>query len=193
LSYVYFDRDGAYLDFAGGYGLLSRRMRDIGFDFYWHDVFTKNILSNGFEHKEGKQYELITAFEAFEHFENPIMEIETMLGFSRNILFSTLLHPQPIPKPEQWWYYGLEFGQHISFYSLKTLQYVADKYKLKICSNGVDFHLLTTKTIDPFVFKLLVWLTRRGFASFIPKMMESKTQNDMQMMIDKKKILLSKE
>src|SRR5438128_9866447 len=28
-------RDGPYLDIAGGYGLITRLMRDIGFDFYW--------------------------------------------------------------------------------------------------------------------------------------------------------------
>ncbi len=48
-----------------------------------------------------------------------------MLKISRNILFTTTLLPSPMPQPGTWWYYGLEHGQHISFYSLETLQSIA--------------------------------------------------------------------
>ncbi len=38
-----------FLDYAGGYGVFTRLMRDIGFDFYWHDPYTQNLFANGFE------------------------------------------------------------------------------------------------------------------------------------------------
>ena len=37
------------LDFAGGTGLLTRMMRDRGFNFYWNDKYTLNIHARGFE------------------------------------------------------------------------------------------------------------------------------------------------
>jgi len=72
------------------------------------------LLARGFEttNKEYK-YELVTAFEVFEHFAEPIQEFESMIKFSDNIIFSTELLPSLVPKPEKWWYYGLGHGQHI--------------------------------------------------------------------------------
>ena len=36
-----FGRDGTFVDYAGGYGLLVRLVRDSGFDFYWQDNFAE--------------------------------------------------------------------------------------------------------------------------------------------------------
>ena len=36
-----FDKKKVFLDFAGGYGIFTRLMRDIGFDFYWTDKYTR--------------------------------------------------------------------------------------------------------------------------------------------------------
>jgi hypothetical protein len=41
-------------------------------------------------------------------------------------MFSTLLVPEPAPKLEDWWYYGLEHGQHIAFYTRKSLAVLAN-------------------------------------------------------------------
>ena len=84
----------------GGYGIFTRLMRDIGFDFYWYDPHSINLLARGFETRsKNYKYELVTAFEVFEHFAELIKEIESMLQFSDNILFSTELLPSLIPKP----------------------------------------------------------------------------------------------
>ena len=120
ILYFLFDPQGKYLDFAGGYGIFTRLMRDIGFDFYWHDLYSPNLVARGFESKSiSLKYELITSFESLEHFVEPIKEIESMIKFSDNILFSTELLPSTLPKPEEWWYYALEGGQHISFILIK--------------------------------------------------------------------------
>ena len=57
-------------NYAGGYGIFTRMMRDIGFDFYWLDKYADNLLTNGFEYnkKIHKKIEAITSFESFEHF-----------------------------------------------------------------------------------------------------------------------------
>ena len=77
---ILLNRNASFLDFGGGYGILTRLMRDKGFNFYWHDQYAKNLVARGFEGKTiEKKYEAITSFENFEHFENPIEEIEKFL------------------------------------------------------------------------------------------------------------------
>jgi hypothetical protein len=78
-----------------------------------------------------------------------------MLSFSRNILFSTLLVPKSMPNPSEWWYYGTEHGQHIAFYTPKSLQEIAEKFHLNLYSNGSSLHLLTEKKIPPLWFNLV--------------------------------------
>ena len=184
LLYSSFNIRKKYLDFAGGYGIFTRLMRDIGFDFYWHDPYTENMVSRGFEYdgNDCNDIELITSFESFEHFTNPIEEIENMLAISKNIIFSTSLMPTPMPQPEQWWYYGLEHGQHISFFSCKTLEYIAQKYGLNLYSDNGDIHMFTTKNIVDFdrVFKRLKkGRSRYIFLRDIKRKLDSKTMADM--------------
>ena len=39
--------EGQYLDMAGGYGVFVRLMRDIGFNFFWEDIYAKNLVARG--------------------------------------------------------------------------------------------------------------------------------------------------
>lgn len=176
LLLLYFNKNSKFLDYAGGYGVFVRLMRDIGFDFYWDDKYTENFFARGFEFQEGIDYEAITSFESFEHFVSPLEEIEKMLSISRNIIFSTELLPNTIPKPNEWWYYGLDHGQHISFYSEKTLKYIAKKYDLHYINlNGL--HFLTEKKIPKYKIKLLK-LTRIGLHKILQRDIKSKTWQD---------------
>lgn len=145
---MFFNKDGKFLDYAGGYGVFVRLMRDVGLDFYWDDKYTDNLFAKGFQYN-GQDIEAITTFESFEHFSEPEKEIENMLKISKNIIFSTELLPQVIPKPTEWWYYGLNHGQHISFYSEKTLNFIAKKYGLNYYTCE-GLHLLTEKKISTF-------------------------------------------
>lgn len=151
---LFFDAQAKFMDYGGGYGLFVRMMRDAGFDFYRYDQYCENIFAKGFEadHVGTHQYEILTAFEVFEHFANPLDEIEQMLRFSKNILFSTMLIPPHIPKPDAWWYYGLDHGQHISLYTPQALSVIANTFNLNLYSNKVSLHLLTEKKIHPLFF-----------------------------------------
>jgi len=183
----FFNNSAKFLDFAGGYGIFTRLMRDNGFDFSWFDPYTQNLFAKGFELSQFSDIELITCFEGFEHFVYPTVDIEKMLAISENIFFSTSLLPDPIPNPEQWWYYGLEHGQHISFYSEKTLDYIASKYRLKIYSFG-SMHLLTRKKIHPVVFRFAIKHPNYLFFYFIAKNKKnSLTFSDMEYLIKKMK------
>ena len=182
LIYLFFDKTKKFLDFAGGYGIFTRLMRDIGFDFYWSDKYSENLLSKGFEYKENGEYQLLTSFETFEHFDEPSSEIENMLKMSKNIIFSTELFSGKPPKPNEWDYYGLGHGQHISLYSRKTLEFIAKKYGLHFYSNGRNFHLLTERKINRLIFKFSLKLNRFGLYHFVTKMMNSKTIEDWKLL-----------
>jgi len=175
IIYFLFDKKASFLDYAGGYGLLTRMMRDIGFDFYWHDPYTKNLFARGFEYAGSGAIELITSFESFEHFVNPSQEIEKMFAISENLLFSTELIQKS--EYEDWWYYGSEHGQHISFYSMKTLSFLSSKYGLNLYSDGKSLHLLTAKKISSSLFKLLRRLNGIG-CFYVRRTMKSKTFDD---------------
>ncbi len=184
LLFYGFDRNGRFVDYAGGYGVLTRLMRDIGFDFLWYDPYTTNILAKGFEYKaETGPVGLVTAFETFEHFEEPLSEIEKLLALSPNVVFSTALLPKPIPGPNQWWYYGLEHGQHIALYSLKTLQFLAGRLGSRLYSNSVDFHVFTKERLNPLFFKYLPMLSKYGLFFFVRSRMKSRTADDMHHLI----------
>lgn len=180
ILYFLFDKNKQYLDYGGGYGIFVRMMRDIGFDFYWEDKFAKNIISEGFNFSENiKEIELLTSFECFEHFVNPVEEISKLLNKSDNILFSTQLFQHHPPKPEQWWYYNFEAGQHISLYSKESLKNIADQFNLNLCTDNKGFHLYSKKKINNTIFILLLKLSQLGLHSFIKILLKSKTDSDM--------------
>lgn len=171
-----FNKKAKFLDYAAGYGVLVRLMRDIGFDFYWSDKYTQNLFARGFEGSLNSKYEAVTIFECFEHFLNPLQEMENLLKFSENIIFTTELLPSSVPGPSEWWYYGLDHGQHIAFYSVKTLNYIAAKYNLLYYNLG-GLYLFSRKTI-PFYTKEALKLTKLGFDSLLKRTLKSKTWDD---------------
>lgn len=175
IIYFLFDKNASFLDYAGGYGLLTRMMRDIGFDFYWHDPYTKNLFARGFEYTGSGAIEIITSFESFEHFVDPLQEIKKMLTISKNILFTTELLPNSEHK--DWWYYGLEHGQHISFYSIKTVRHLADYFGLHLCSVG-NMHLFSEKKIRQPIYSILLKTNYLGLSVLIRRLMKSKTITD---------------
>lgn len=166
---VFFDRAGRFVDYAGGYGLLVRLMRDNGFDFRWYDKYCENLFSRDFVAPQAgsEPVELLTAFEVFEHLADPWSELERMLAFSRNILFTTQLLPEPVPRPGEWWYYGVEHGQHIAFYTRRALASLAKRAGLNFYTNGASMHLFTEKRLlQPLFFALARYKTARLLAPF---------------------------
>ena len=154
---AFFNPTARFLDYGGGYGLFVRLMRDAGFDFYLWDKFVPNLFAKHFEADLTRLYEAVTAFEVFEHLVNPLKEVERILSFSKNILFTTLLIPPHNPKPDEWWYYGTEHGQHVALYTGRALALMAQKFHVHLYSNGTNLHLLTGRAIFPPTFR---WLTR---------------------------------
>lgn len=177
LLYFFFDRGGKFVDYAGGTGLFTRLMRDIGFDFRTLDPNTRNVHARGFEARQDESgVELVTSFESFEHFVRPQDELRRMLAMSRSVLFSTELLPSPRPAPSDWWYYGLEHGQHIGFFERRTLERLALANGLRLYAFG-PLHLLTDRELAPWKLRL-VRKVRRRLLRRVRRQMRSRTQED---------------
>jgi len=176
--------DGTATDFAGGYGILVRLLRDFGINAYWSDRYCQNHLAQGFEHT-GEITDLVTAFEAFEHFINPGEELDKLLGIAPNVLFSTVIIPVPTPKHDNWWYYGHEHGQHIGFFRIRTLEKLARDRGKYFVSDGSSYHLMTDQPVNQAVWKIIV---RRN--KIIPALLgcrlTSKTWSDHELVANKR-------
>lgn len=180
ILYLLFDKDGKYLDIAGGYGLLTRMMRDIGFDFYWSDLYCQNMFAREFEvENTSKQFSAITAFEVLEHIYQPIDFLTQSLkkAHTSTIIFSTELFFGQPAKPSEWWYYSLETGQHISFYQYSTLEFIAKRLSLNLYSYS-NLHILTDKAINTVLWKLAVSRLSRLIQVYVKKRLTSKTFQD---------------
>jgi len=152
-----FNGQGRFVDYGGGWGIFVRLMRDTGYDFYRFDKYAENIFAKGFDLPEQDvgDFELLTAYEVFEHLVEPRAEIAQMLTLSKSILFSTRLISMPPPMPNEWWYYGCEHGQHVSFFSRQSLEAIAREHQLNFVTNGSSLHLFTPKRLSSRLFKLI--------------------------------------
>jgi hypothetical protein len=168
-------RNGTVLDFASGYGLLVRLLRDIGIHAYWHDEYTRNIFAHGFDNPPN-DISLVTAFELVEHLVSPLETIQSIFNRSRNLLFSTLLAPVPTPNFSHWPYYGLEHGQHIGFFRYKSLMYISSQTGKYLLSNGSNMHLLTSEPLSYINWRFLRKVAQ--LTPFLRLRLNSLTQTD---------------
>lgn len=154
---AFFQRRAKFIDYGAGYGLLVRLMRDYGYDFSWQDKFCANLFAKvAPADLSGRlSYELLTAFEVFEHLPHPAQELPQMLRLSKSILFTTQLIPDHSPLPGSWWYYGLDHGQHVSLYTRTSLEILARSHGLRFYSDGRFIHLMTPRRISPRAFTLV--------------------------------------
>jgi len=158
----FFNPNARFIDWGGGYGVFTRLMRDMGYDFYWRDAYCENLFAKQFVAKEESGYELMTSFEVFEHLVQPMAEIEAMLKLSPNILFSTHLPPTRLQSATDWWYLTPEHGQHVAIYSRQSLEFIAARFGLHLASDGFTLHLLSQKPVSKRIFNAIA---RDGRAS----------------------------
>jgi hypothetical protein len=178
---------GRYIDVAGGYGLFTRLMRDLGFDFYWSDKYCKNVISPGFEYQQEMGIcQAVTAFEVLEHLANPVPFIEETLSLygAQTLIFSTELYEGAPPRPGDWYFYVFATGQHIAFYQRRTLEMLGTKLGLYFASaNGL--HILSRTPINELLFSMATGWLSSSAALWIRFRMRSKTLSDHDLIINR--------
>jgi hypothetical protein len=118
------------LDFGGNTGLLCRLLRDRGYAAYSFDRHVVPTYAPQFVGSPTERYDLLTAFEVIEHFDQPVAEFEQIFGQRPKIvLASTALYAG---QSADWWYLAAAEGQHVFFYSKRAIGLIAARY-------GYDF------------------------------------------------------
>ena len=130
-----------HLDYGGGNGSLSELLKSDGWDSTSFDPFSE---SENQKINSDEKFNLITAFEVFEHVADPNELINDISRFASDnclIFFSTGIHDNQITSEKRldWWYVAPRNG-HITIYSHTSLQILANKHGLKFGSMGSSFH-----------------------------------------------------
>ncbi|MDV7199726.1 class I SAM-dependent methyltransferase [Roseovarius sp. 10] len=179
---------GVYLDAAGGYGVLTRLMRDFGFDFYWNDEFCENLMARGFEYNpEIGSCNAVTAVEVFEHLVDPVAFVREILSYSgaKTLIFTTELYSEGDPPAESWWYYTFATGQHIGFFQRRTMEALGERLGLKFASaNGI--HIFSEHQIDEARLGVVTGRLMTHIAPiWVRRRLGSKTFSDHLLMLEK--------
>jgi hypothetical protein len=144
-----FPESKIYLDYAGGYGMYVRMMRDKGFNFFRADPYCNNLFADHFDEKDAQtsKFDIVTAFEFLEHLENPVEVFENLMKYTSNFIFSTELVPEN-QNLENWIYIAPETGQHIAFFSKKSMEILAQKFNLNYYCKDNFIHIFTKKEFN---------------------------------------------
>lgn len=144
-----------HLDYGGGTGLLSNILRDEGWDSRTYEPY----LEKGTPLHELGKFNLITAFEVFEHVPDPLKLMETLGGLleeSGLIMLTTMLADEHLVPGRRisWWYVTPSTG-HISLFSRKSLQALGRQAGLSFGSFNSGFHCFFTTPPEwaRFLFK----------------------------------------
>jgi hypothetical protein len=136
-----------WLDWGGGTGLFVRLCRDHGMNFFYRDPYAKNVFAKGFEAPEASTsggWTGVTAFEVAEHFPDPSRGFAEIFAKSpRYFFFSTLLYQSQAP---DWWYFT-DDGQHVAFYTRKSLEILGQRAGYHLASNSSDLHAFSRDRI----------------------------------------------
>ena len=110
-----------HLDYGGGSGLLSAKLRELGWDSASYDPF----VDTSTKVRELGTYDLVTAYEVFEHVPDIQVLLEDLAALCRPdglIHFTTLVSDGQIAfgRKLSWWYASPRNG-HISLFSKNSL------------------------------------------------------------------------
>lgn len=124
-----------HLDYGSGSGLLVKLLKDTGWDSTGYDPYSEALLPEG-------QFNLVTAFEVFEHSTNidaTIKDIKNYLKHSGVLMFSTLLATRDTDIS---WEYILPRNGHINIQSAESMKILAKNNGLFFSSINDSIHIM---------------------------------------------------
>jgi hypothetical protein len=98
------------------------------------------------------RFGLATGFEVLEHLRKPVDELRDLAAISDRLFLTTECLPVPTPKLEDWWYYALEAGQHITLYTPRSLDILGEQLGLRRVSRA-GYHLFTRDRVPRRAFQ----------------------------------------
>ena len=107
--------------------MLCRLLRDRGLNAETIDDFASSSYAKQYEGSLAKEYDLITAFEVFEHLASPAQMLSRL--FQSNSKFVVASTEKYAGQSSDWWYLAPEHGQHIFFYSSRTFKFLAQRFQ----------------------------------------------------------------
>ena len=137
----------SHLDFGGGDGCLSRLLREDGWDSASWDPFFDPDSS-----LDGRKFDLITAFEVFEHAPDPHAMMRQLVSAANEgafVYFSTFTHDRAVKADQRidWWYVAPRNG-HVSIFSRYSLSLLGDRYGFRHGSFTDYLHCFCTTVPD---------------------------------------------
>ncbi len=186
----YLGSDQRYVDVGGGYGLLTRLMRDLGFDFWWSDPYAENLFARDFAAPPSDgPWGAVTFFEVMEHLVEPVDWLrETLDRFPTDtLIFTTETYTGTPPAPGSWWYYVPEGGQHVSFFQPRTLGMLATKFGMRYFSANGSLHLMSRKPLAGPIVRVLSGRGSRVVQAIVRRRLTTLTDKDHAAAIDKLK------
>jgi hypothetical protein len=152
--------DNRFIDWGGGYGLMTRMPRDRGMNMANFDPYVQPLFSAPANLEKLCPAEVIVASEVFLHVENPLDALAQLLSFSPVVIITAVVPPDHI-SPD-WWYLMPDTGQHVSFYPVSTLKKLAEMTEAKLLTDGRFFHIFSREEL-PFRTRAVV---RSRFLTF---------------------------
>lgn len=131
-----------HLDYGGGTGQLSQALAGVGGTSRSYDRFYDRAAPPS----AGEPFDLITAFEVFEHavdVHGLMREISALSHSSTFVVFTTLTHDTHIRRGERinWWYVAPRNG-HVSVFSKASLVLLAEQHGWRFGSFNDNQHFL---------------------------------------------------
>jgi hypothetical protein len=141
--------DRPHLDYGGGYGLLTRLLRDRGVDMRHYDPYARNLFAQGREGKPIESYGCVTMVEVLEHLLDPLELISSLSSHVELIIVSTVLVPPGRTDISDWWYLIPDLGQHVTFYTVPALQAIASECGYRLTTDGMGLHVFSKSRLRP--------------------------------------------
>lgn len=147
------------LDWGGGYGVLTRILRDRGHDAVVSDPYVHPIFARNFTDRDDSRFDLIVLSEVLLHLTDPVRTLQDLFLRTSNVLVTAVIAPENVDST--WWYLMPDTGQHVALFARESLQAMADRLGVRLTSDGRFFHLLHRDGVN---FRTRLVLKSRPYA-----------------------------